>query len=106
MPSLWIESAIADVLHRRGRYSHFIRICKTASDMNSTLRGRPALNLKLSDILSCVRRHGKVLTAARELHCSDSYIHVRLKRAGLSLRDVLEARSTEELLHDRQQPKD
>ncbi len=72
--------------------------------MNNGLRGRPALNLKLSDILSCVRRHGKLLTAARELHCSDSYIHVRLKRAGMSLRDVLEAKSLEELLHDNPQP--
>lgn len=57
--------------------------------MKNTLRGRPRLDLELDTIIEAVRRHGKVLTAARELHCSDSYIHQRFKEAGTSLAKVL-----------------
>jgi AraC-like DNA-binding protein len=59
--------------------------------MRSTYRGRPRLDLQLVDILESVRRHGKVTRAARELGCSDSYIHVRFKSTGISLTQVLEA---------------
>jgi hypothetical protein len=59
--------------------------------MKKTLRGRPRLNLELTQILEAVRRHGQVVAAARELHCSDAYIHVRLKRAGFTLAEVLQA---------------
>ena len=52
-------------------------------------RGRPPLELELPLILRAIRHHGKVLTAAQELDCSDAYIHVRLKAAGLSLQQVL-----------------
>ena len=57
--------------------------------MKATLRGRPRLDLDLSRILEAVRRHRQVMAAARELGCSDAYIHVRLKRVGLSLTRVL-----------------
>ena len=66
--------------------------------MKKTLRGRPALNLKLRDMLQTVRPHGKVLTAVSQLGCSDAYIHQRLRAVGLSLRDVLDAPSLEVLL--------
>ena len=66
--------------------------------MKKTLRGRPRLNLELAHILEAVRRHGQVVAAARELSCSDAYIHVRLKRAGLTLGRVLEAPNVEALL--------
>jgi len=57
--------------------------------MNKTLRGRPKLNLTLTEIIDAVRRHRQVVAAARELQCSDAYVHVRFKRAGLSLADIL-----------------
>ena len=59
--------------------------------MKETLRGRPRLNLGLEQILETVRRHQQVVAAARELGCSDAYIHVKLKEAGLTLREVLDA---------------
>ncbi len=59
--------------------------------MKPTLRGRPRLDLDLRAILEAVRRHRQVVAAARDLGCSDAYIHVRLKKVGLSLRVVLEA---------------
>ena len=71
--------------------------------MRKTLRGRPRLDLQLPKILQAVRRHGKILTAAQYLECSDAYIHVRLRAAGLSLREVLEAPSVEALLNKRDQ---
>jgi molybdenum-dependent DNA-binding transcriptional regulator ModE len=58
--------------------------------MGNTLKGRPRLNLGIEQILEAVRRHGQVVAAAHELGCSDAYIHVRLKRVGLTLRMVLE----------------
>ena len=68
--------------------------------MNKTLRGRPPLNLGLNQILEAVQRHGQVVAAAREIGCSDAYIHVRLKREGLSLLQVLEARDVASLLDE------
>ena len=68
--------------------------------MNKTLRGRPPLNLGLRQILEAVQRHGQVVAAAREIGCSDAYIHVRLKRAGLSLLQVLEARDVASLVDE------
>ncbi len=59
--------------------------------MKTTLRGRPSLDIDLAQILKAVRNHGQVVAAARELDCSDAYIHVRLKRAGLTLAGVLES---------------
>ena len=67
--------------------------------MTHSLRGRPRLNLKIEDILRAVREHGQVVAAARELRCSDAYIHVRFKRVGLTLQDVLAANDLENLLH-------
>jgi len=58
--------------------------------MKTTLRGRPRLDLDLRAILEAVRRHRQVIAAARELGCSDAYIHVRFKRVGITLRKVLE----------------
>jgi len=59
--------------------------------MEGTLRGRPRLDIPLDRIVDCVRRHRQVVAAARELGCSDAYIHKRFKLAGLSLAEVLEA---------------
>lgn len=67
--------------------------------MKTTLRGRPRLDLDLRTILEAVRHHRQVMAAARELGCSDAYIHVRLKRVRLSLRKVLEAPDLRSLLH-------
>ena len=69
--------------------------------MKKTLRGRPRLNLDLPVILEAVRRHGQVMTAAREMDCSDAYIHVRFKQTGLTLEDVLDAECAEALLRAR-----
>ncbi len=67
--------------------------------MKTTLRGRPRLDLDLMAILEAVRRHRQAMAASRELSCSDPYIHVRLKKVGLSLRMVLEATDLRSLLH-------
>ena len=66
--------------------------------VDDSLRGRPRLNIRLERILEAIRRHGRVMAAAAELGCSDAYIHVRLKSANLTLRQVLDADSLEELL--------
>jgi len=66
--------------------------------MKHTLRGRPRLDLELPHILEAVRRHRQVVAAGRELGCSDSYIHVRLKEVGLTLAIVLDAPDMEALL--------
>ena len=63
--------------------------------MGETIRGRPRLNIPLDVIIEAIRRHGYALRAARELGCSDAYIHVRLKRAGLTLAAVLDAKESE-----------
>ncbi len=65
--------------------------------MTKTLRGRPRLDIPLVDILLEIRREGRVLRAARQLGCSDAYVHVKLKEVGLTLRDVLEANDVEAL---------
>ena len=67
--------------------------------MKQTLRGRPRLNLDMRRIVMAVRQHRQIMGAARQLGCSDSYVHVRFKEARLSLRQVLEADSVESLLH-------
>ncbi len=67
--------------------------------MKPTLRGRPRLDLDLMAILEAVRNHRQVMAAARDLGCSDAYIHVRLKKVGLSLRAVLEAPDLRSLIH-------
>ncbi len=66
--------------------------------MKTTLRGRPSLDLDLTQLLRAVRQHGQVMAAARELGCSDAYFHVRMKRAGLPMAEVLEAPALETLL--------
>ena len=64
--------------------------------MARSLRGRPRLDIPLDVIIEAVRRHGQVMAAAKELHCSDAYIHMMLKRSGLSLQQVLEATDSTE----------
>ncbi len=67
--------------------------------MVRSLRGRPRLDIQLEQIIMAVRRHQQVMAAARELGCSDAYIHVRLKGVGLNLAQVLEASDLRSLLH-------
>ena len=67
--------------------------------MKTTLRGRPRLDLDLLAILVAVRHHRQVMAAARELGCSDAYIHVRFKRVGVTLWQVLEAPDLATLIH-------
>ena len=66
--------------------------------MKKSLRGRPKPNIDLEDILKTVRRYGQVMAAARELGCSDAYIHVKLKKAGLSLRQIRETKDLKSLM--------
>jgi hypothetical protein len=47
--------------------------------------------MPLDLMIDAVRRHRQVMAAARELGCSDAYIHKRFKVAGLSVRRVLES---------------
>lgn len=60
--------------------------------------GRPALGISLPRIIEAVRRTGKVMAAARELGCSDAHLHVRFRRAGLTLREVLDATDVEAVM--------
>lgn len=64
-----------------------------------TLRGLPRLNLELEQVVQPIRLHQQVMAAARDLGCSDAYIHVRLKGVGLTLAQVLEAPNLRSLLH-------
>jgi AraC-like DNA-binding protein len=66
--------------------------------MEKTLRGRPRLGIPLERIIQTVQRHGQAMAAARELGCSDAYIHKRFKMAGLDLRRVLGCHDLKELL--------
>ena len=70
--------------------------------MKGTLRGRPRLNLKLEEILKAVRHHSQVVGAARQLGCSPSYVHARLKEAGIPLGELLE--NTESTASLREKP--
>ena len=54
-------------------------------------RDRPGLKITLHEIAGAVRRHRNVMAAARELGCSDAYIHAKFRRYGLTLEEVLEA---------------
>ena len=65
---------------------------------DGTLRGRPRLEIRFTDIVEAVRRRGQVVAAGRDLGCSPAYVHKRLKDRGLTLRQVLLARSELELL--------
>lgn len=58
--------------------------------MQKTHRGRPLLNVELQDILEAVRHQRQVVGAARQLGCSPSYIHARLKEPGVTLGELLE----------------
>ena len=90
------------VLSRQAAQPGHIRVLlgfiSRVMDMKTTLRGRLRLNIELPQIPEAVRRHGQVMAAATELRCSDAYIHVRFKRAGLTLREVLNAADMETLL--------
>ena len=68
--------------------------------MKTTLRGRPRLGLDPTQILEAVRSHRQVIAAARGLRSSDTYIHVRLKRVGINLIEVLEASDPATLIND------
>lgn len=68
--------------------------------MKKQLRGRPRLPLTMRQVLEAVHRHGQIVAAAREIKCSDAYIHMRLKRAGLTLWEVLAADDLQDLCVD------
>jgi len=67
--------------------------------MKRTFRGCPSLGLKTKDILETVRRLRNFMAAARELGCSDSYIHVRFNDLGITLQTVLDAKRPDDLLN-------
>ena len=66
--------------------------------MNKQLRGRPKLPLTVRQVLEAVRKHGTVAAAGRELGCSGGYIYARFNELGLTLAQVLDAASVDELL--------
>ena len=83
---------------------HLYRIYKTGiGSVTKKRRGRRPLLIPLEKILCSIRHNGKVLTAAQELGCSDAYIHVRLRAAGLSLGEVLYAPCLAALLNKKDQ---
>ena len=57
--------------------------------MKKATKGRPRLGIPLDRILCAVRKHGQVVAAARELRCSQAYIHKRMNEAGITLGEVL-----------------
>ena len=66
-----------------------------STGIERTLRGRPRLDIPLDRILCAVRRHGQVVAAARELGCSQAYIHKHMKEVGLTLVEVLATQDPE-----------
>ncbi|MCH7705893.1 MAG: hypothetical protein IIB33_02480 [Chloroflexi bacterium] len=66
--------------------------------MYRQLRGRPRLPLTVRQVLEAVHIHGSVTAAARELGCSGGYIYARFDELGLTLAQVLDAPSVDELL--------
>ncbi len=78
-----------------------LEFIRQVTGMKTTLRGRPNLDLDLAQILRAVRRHGQVMAAARELGCSDAYIHVSMEGVGLMLAQVLESPDLAALFHGR-----
>ena len=57
--------------------------------------GRKPLNIPLKNVCETLRAHRNVVTAARELNCSQGYIFGVLKANGLRLRDVIKKQSQE-----------
>jgi len=88
----------ADELLKRLSRGILLEIVRGVEVMKKTLRGRPSLNIPLERIIEVVRQRGQVVAAARELRCSDAYVHKRFKQAGLTLAQVLESPSLEALL--------
>ena len=66
--------------------------------MAKPLKGRPALNIPLVDILKAVRSHGNQSRAAAELGCSEGSVRKQIGLAGLDLARVLAAKNVLELL--------
>jgi len=66
--------------------------------MARPLKGRPALNIPLVDILEAVRSHGNQSRAAAELGCSEGSVRKQIGLAGLDLARVLAANNVLELL--------
>ena len=64
--------------------------------IKGTLRGRPRLGIPRVRIVSAVRRHGQVVDAAKELRCSQAYIHKRMKEADTSLGELLATQDRED----------
>ena len=65
------------------------------------ITGRPRLDIELREILEAVRRCRTVMGAARELQCSAAYVHAKLREAGLSRAQVLDATNQKCFLKDR-----
>ena len=66
-----------------------------------TLRGRPRLNIPRERIIEAVMKHGQVVGAARELGCSDAYIHKKFRAAGITLAQVLDGLWKRDVLNQR-----
>ena len=66
--------------------------------MRTPMKGRPALNIPLIEILEAVKATGNQSQAASDLGCSESYIRKQIRLAGLTLAQVLAARDVKMLL--------
>ena len=51
--------------------------------------GRKRLNITLKNVCEALQTHHSIVTAARELGCSQAYIFGILKANGLKLKDVV-----------------
>ena len=56
--------------------------------------GRKRLNISLKNICEALQSEQNVVSAARELHCSQGYIFNALKAQGLKPRDIIEEKVT------------
>ena len=68
--------------------------------MKTPLKGRPPLNIPLIDILEAVRATGNQSQAAAKLGCSEASVRKQIRRAGLTLAQVLGAEDVGVLLAD------
>ncbi len=54
--------------------------------------GRPRLEIAVNKVYDALQRHHSLVTAAKELKCSQAYIYKILKNEGQTVRNVLKGK--------------
>ena len=83
MPLTYRRSDATFVLSLAQSRKGFISICERGYGNAEDITGRPRLDFELFPIWESVLHNRQVMAAARELGCSDFYIHVKLMESRL-----------------------